>query len=57
MRQAVSDFIKNMSLSGLSLDDKPVLLVWQGGLEENLARVELSVQQAAVAALPAFLDQ
>eukprot|EP00092_Neocalanus_flemingeri_P020394 GFUD01022092.1.p1 GENE.GFUD01022092.1~~GFUD01022092.1.p1 ORF type:complete len:1159 (+),score=370.35 GFUD01022092.1:112-3588(+) len=57
MRQAVSDFIKNISLSGLPLHGRPVLLVWQGVLEENLATVELSVQQAAVAAIPAFLDQ
>jgi len=57
MRQAVSDFIRNVSLSGLSLHGKPVLSTWQGVLEENLASVELSVQQSAVTAIPAFLDQ
>jgi len=57
MRQAVSDFIRNVSLSGLSLHGRPVLLVWQGVLEDNLASMELSVQQAAVTAIPAFLDQ
>ena len=36
---------------------RPVLLVWQGVLEDNLASVELSVQLAAVTAIPAFLDQ
>ena len=57
MRQAVSDFIRNVSLSGLSLHGRPVLLVWQGVLEDNLASAELSMQQAAVTAIPAFLDQ
>jgi len=57
MRQAVSDFIRNVSLSGLSLHGMPVLTIWQGVLEENLASVELAVQQSAVSAIPAFLDQ
>jgi len=57
MRQAVSDFIRNVSLSGLSLHGRPVLSAWQAVLEENLASVELAVQQSAVSAIPAFLDQ
>jgi len=56
MRAAVSDFIKNVSVSGLELHGRPVVSVWQAVLEENLASLELSVQQAGVAAVPAFLD-
>jgi len=57
MRQAVSDFIKNVSVSGLDLHGCQVIQTWQIVLEENLASPELSVQQSAVAAIPAFLDQ
>ena len=56
MRQAVSNFIKNVSLSGLSVAGA-VVTSWLEVLEENLACVEQSVQQSAVEALPAFLDQ
>ena len=56
MRQAVSSFIKNVSLSGLVVD-RAVVTTWLEVLEENLACVEQSVQSSAVEALPAFLDQ
>ena len=57
MRQAVSSFIQNVSLSGLGLHNKPVIGTWLEVLEENLSCVELSVQQAAIEAVPAFFDQ
>jgi hypothetical protein len=41
-----------VSLSGLSLHGKPIILLWQGVLEYNLSK-----QQALVTAIPVFLDQ
>ena len=57
MRQAVSSFIKNISRSGLELQNRAVVGVWLEVLEENVACVEVSVQQAAIDAFPAFFDQ
>ena len=57
MRQSVSSFIQNISISGLGLHNKPAVATWLEVLEENLSCVELSVQAAAIDAVPAFLDQ
>jgi len=57
MRQSVSSFIRNVSISGLELHKKPVISTWLEVLEENLGCVELSVQQSAIEAIPAFLDK
>lgn len=57
MRQSVSRFIQNISISGLGLHNKPVIATWLEVLEENLSCVELSVQAAAIDAVPAFFDQ
>ena len=57
MRQSVSSFIQNISISGLNMHNKPVIGTWLQVLEENLSCVELTVQQSAIDALPAFLDQ
>jgi len=57
MRQAVSNFIKNVSLSGIPLHERSCSQVWLDVLEENLAHTELAVQQASVLAVPVFLDK
>jgi len=56
MRQAVSQYILNLSASDLSLP-RTILFSWLAVLEENLGSSEVAVQAAATPALAPLLQQ
>jgi len=55
MRQAVSEYIRLVSLAGLEVP-QAVAAAWLAVLEESLGSSEAAVQQAAVPALPPLLQ-
>ncbi|XP_033744746.1 tubulin-specific chaperone D-like [Pecten maximus] len=57
MRKAVTCLIEKLSLSKLPYHGDPIIELWQGIIDECLHYVEPEIQEAAVAAIPAFFQE
>ncbi|XP_069124940.1 tubulin-specific chaperone D-like [Argopecten irradians] len=57
MRKAVTCLIEKLSLSKLPFHGDPIIGLWQGIIDECLHHVEPEIQEAAVAAIPAFFTE
>ncbi|XP_060071725.1 tubulin-specific chaperone D-like [Ylistrum balloti] len=57
MRKAVSCLIEKLSLSKLPYHGDPIIELWQRIIDDCLHHIEPEIQEAAVAAIPAFFQE